>query len=177
MRGPDAATPAARATLAELNAMPADAFVAVLGGVFERSPWVARRSLAARPFATVASLYATMVDAVRQADADDQLALLRAHPELAAREADLTDESRREQRGAGLDGCTREQRTLLASLNARYRERFGFPFILAVKGYDVEGILGEARRRLGRAPAEEREEALSQVARIARFRLDALVAG
>ncbi|MBK9114256.1 MAG: 2-oxo-4-hydroxy-4-carboxy-5-ureidoimidazoline decarboxylase [Betaproteobacteria bacterium] len=154
------------------------AFVAALGGVFERSPWIAQRAFAARPFADVAALHAAMVAVVDAASAAEQLALLRAHPELAGRAAvrgELTADSTKEQSGAGLTQCSPEEFAQLSALNHRYHEKFGFPFILAVRGHDRAGILREFARRVEHDRAAEFVECLAQVAKIARFRLDALI--
>ena len=164
--------------ITELNAMNRAAFVATLGGIFEHSPWVAEAAFPARPVASVDALYAAMVAAVRNATEERQLALLRAHPELAGKAAirgELTTDSAGEQSGAGLNRCTPEEFAHLTALNAAYNAKFGFPFILAVTGYDRAGILREFARRVEHDRATEFENALAQVARIARFRLDALV--
>ena len=167
-------------TLAGINALDRDAFVAALGDVAEHSPWVAERAFAVRPFADVAALQAAMVAAIDAAPRDLQLALLRAHPELAGRAAiggGLTAASTAEQSGAGLAGCSPAEYAQLQSLNARYNARFGFPFILAVKGYDRAGVIAEFERRIGNSPEVERAEALRQVGRIVGLRLGALVEG
>jgi 2-oxo-4-hydroxy-4-carboxy-5-ureidoimidazoline decarboxylase len=165
-------------SLAALNALDEAAFVAALGGVFEHSPWVAQRAYASRPFGSVAAVHAAMVGAVQSATPDEQLRLMRAHPELAGKAAirgELTADSTREQTGAGLDRCSPEEFAQLTALNARYAERFGFPFILAVKGHDRAGILREFARRVDHPRAAEIAENLAQIARITRFRIDALV--
>lgn len=167
-------------TLADVNAMNEAAFVAAFGGVFEHSPWVAQRAFAARPFASVEALHRAMAAEVDRASDDERLALIRAHPELAGRAAvrgELTHESRREQAGAGLSECSPDEFARLTDLNARYLARFRFPFILAVKGYDRAGIIGEFERRVGNARDDELAESIAQIARIARFRLDALIDG
>ncbi len=167
-------------TLGDVNALDEAAFVRVLGGIFEHSPWVARRAYARRPFASVAALHAAMSDVVAQAPADAQLALLRAHPELAGKAAvrgELTPDSGSEQQGAGLTSCSPAEFAQLTELNRRYTEQFGFPFILAVKGFDRAGVIREFARRVERDRASELAEGLAQVARIARLRLDALIAG
>jgi 2-oxo-4-hydroxy-4-carboxy-5-ureidoimidazoline decarboxylase len=169
-----------RMSLGELNTLPPAAFVAVLGGVFEHSPWVAERVLAARPFASVEALHAAMAGVVDAAGGDAQLALLRAHPELAGRAMirnELTAESSQEQAGAGLTQCSPEEYARLQDLNARYNAKFGFPFIVAVRGLDRGGILERITARIANDHATEFGEALAQVARIARLRLDALLAG
>ena len=107
-----------------------------------------------------------------------RLALIRAHPELAGKAAirgELTADSTMEQSGAGLSQCTAEELARLTALNAAYNAKFGFPFILAVKGYDRAGILHEFERRIQRDVDTEFDEALEQIARITRFRLDALL--
>src|ERR1700738_3882685 len=117
--------------LTQLNALSAPDFVAALATIFEHSPWVPERVAAARPFASGVALHQAMCDAVMQADESLQLALIRAHPELAGRAAirgDLTSASINEQKGAGLSACTPLAYQRLQSLNAAYRGRFDFPF-------------------------------------------------
>jgi 2-oxo-4-hydroxy-4-carboxy-5-ureidoimidazoline decarboxylase len=164
--------------LTEINAMDEERFVQALGGIFENSPWVARGAFVDRPFATADALHAAMVAAVDRAGDPQKLALLRAHPELAGKAAirgEMTDDSTQEQSGAGLSRCSPGELARLTELNARYNARFGFPFILAVKGYDRAGIIGEFERRVTRDRATELDEGLAQIARITRFRLDALI--
>jgi len=166
-------------TLAELNALDEAGFVATLGGIFEHSPWVAQRAYAARPFASVDALHRAMTAEVGRASEGERLALIRAHPELAGRAAvrgELTAASRREQAGAGLAECSPDEFARLTDLNARYLARFRFPFVLAVKGYDRAGIIDEFARRVDNDHDAELAESVTQIARIARFRLDALIA-
>jgi len=166
-------------SLAALNALDRVAFTARLGGVFEHSPWVAERAWPARPFASVAALHAAMVRAMRAGSEAEQTALLRAHPELAGREAKeggLTAESRGEQASAGLDRLDPAEVQRLAELNAAYRAKFGFPFIIAVRARTKDQILAELARRLGRAAPAEREAALAEVEAIARIRLERMFA-
>jgi len=165
-------------TIAQLNTMPAAEFVKVLGSLYEHSPWFAEAAAAKRPFASVAELAAALRAAVDGAGAEAQVKLVRAHPELAGKAAvrgDLTAESTREQSGAGLNQCTPEEFERLQSLNARYNEKFGFPFILAVRGYDRAGIIGEFARRIENTPEAELQTCVNQIHRIAQFRLDDLV--
>jgi 2-oxo-4-hydroxy-4-carboxy-5-ureidoimidazoline decarboxylase len=167
-------------TLVELNGMDKAAFVRELGGVFEHSAWVAERAFPDRPFAGIDALHAAMVTAVARATPSEQLALLRAHPELAGKAAvrgELTIDSTKEQSGAGLSQCSPEEFALLTDLNHRYNVKFGFPFILAVKGYDRAGVIREFARRVEQDRATEFAECLAQIARITRFRLEALVTG
>lgn len=165
-------------TLEQLNAMPRDAFEAALSGIFEHSPWVAERAAQGRPFATVDALYTTMRDVVANAGDERQLALINAHPELAGKAAvrgELTAESTREQSGAGLAQCSQEEFDKLQRLNGAYRAKFGFPFILAVRGYDRAGIIANFEARVGNTRDQELRASLEQIYRIARFRLDDLV--
>lgn len=167
-------------TLEQLNTMPPDAFEAALAGIFEHSPWVAERAARMRPFASADALYAAMCEIVGNAGAQRQLALIDAHPELAGKAAvrgELTAESTREQSGAGLAHCSQEEFDKLRRLNEAYREKFGFPFILAVRGYDRAGIIANFEARLSNAREDELRTSLEQVFRIARFRIDDLVTG
>ena len=159
--------------------MSASEFQRALGGVFEGSPWVADRVAAARPFASVDALHAAMVAAVRQASVEEQLGLLRAHPDLAGRATRMgamSELSVAEQSSAGLDRLSDEEYERFSRLNAEYRETFGFPFIIAVRQHDKRGILAAFEVRLRNTLQQEMETALGQVAAITRLRLDALVA-
>lgn len=165
-------------TLDEINAADAEAFVAALGGIFEHSPWVARRAHASRPFHGVAALHDAMVAAMRSATREEQLALIRVHPELAGRAMvanTMTSDSTREQSGAGLTMCSPEEYATLVELNTRYNAKFGFPFILAVRGHDRASVIAEFSRRVERDADAEFVEALDQIANITRLRLEALV--
>ena len=166
-------------TLEELNQVPTAEFVSAVGGVFENSPWIAKRVADLRPFGSVDSLSRAMIRTIDEAGDEAQLALICAHPELAGKAAlagDVTDASKREQACAGLGQCTLEELARLHALNDAYHKRFGHPFILAVQGYDRHGILSEFERRVGAEPAAERRECLLQIARIGALRLRALLA-
>ena len=165
-------------TLWELNRITPAAFATALGGIFERSPWVAERASTARPFGSIAALHAAMLDVVDNAPEEKRLALIRAHPELAGKAAirgELTADSTMEQSGAGLSQCTAEELARLTALNAAYNAKFGFPFVLAVRGYDRAGILHEFERRIHGDRDTEFDEALQQIGKITRSRLDALL--
>jgi 2-oxo-4-hydroxy-4-carboxy-5-ureidoimidazoline decarboxylase len=173
------ATATATITLDALNNMPEAQFVERLGAVFEHSPWVAAQVASARPFASVDALHKAMIERVEAANKAARLALIQAHPELAGTASvrrSLTRESTREQAGAGLDQCSPEEYQTLIELNEAYTQKFGFPFILAVRSYDRAGIIAEFQRRLALAPDEQWRESLQQVYKIARFRLDDLIA-
>jgi 2-oxo-4-hydroxy-4-carboxy-5-ureidoimidazoline decarboxylase len=164
--------------LAEINAMDRDRFVASLGATFEHSPWVAESAWAARPFASVDDLHAAMIHVVRRAPQAVQVAFLCAHPELAGREAQasaLTDDSQREQASAGLDALSRAEMVEMSRLNAEYRRRHGFPFIIAVRRHTKAQIFDALRSRVAGDTPGEFVEALDQIAFITRARLRALV--
>jgi 2-oxo-4-hydroxy-4-carboxy-5-ureidoimidazoline decarboxylase len=154
-----------------------DAFVARYGPLFEHSPWVAEAVAGDAPFADDTQLHAAMVAAVAGAPRERQLALIRAHPDLAGRAAiagELTVDSAHEQASAGLDRLTPEEYEAFTSANAAYAERFGFPFVICVREHDKASILAAARERLGHDPDEEVRVALGEIAKIAWLRLEAM---
>ncbi len=164
----------------DLNRFSADQFVAALGDGAAQSPWVAARAAAARPFADRAAIADAFAGALRGASIDERLTVLRAHPDLAGRAAvagDLSDDSVREQAGAGLDKLTPEQFERFTALNATYRERFGIPFIFAVKGASKDSILAAFEERVGNDRESEFTNAIDNVCRILRFRIEDRVAG
>ena len=143
--------------------------------MFENSPWVAERAWAARPFGSLDALFAAMADAVERAPREVRMALIRAHPDLAANTS-LTDESEREQAAAGLDRLTQEQFDRITWLTAAYRARFGFPFIVCAREHTPDTIIDAAERRTESGVEEEEQTALEEIAKIARLRLADLVA-
>lgn len=167
-------------TLDDLNhAAPGDV-VATLGAVFEHAPWVAEAAAGRRPFATVEALLGAMREAVEAAPEAARLELLTNHPELAgraARDGAIAPDSIAEQASAGLDRLSEAEYARFAALNADYRARFGFPFILCVKRHGRASLLGAFATRLARDPETERATALAEVFRIAAIRLAALVDG
>jgi 2-oxo-4-hydroxy-4-carboxy-5-ureidoimidazoline decarboxylase len=158
----------------EINEFDRHRFVNTIGWVFENSPWVAERAWAQRPFASLDELSAAMNGEIETAARDEQLALLRAHPDLGTR-ARLSPGSAAEQAGIGLDALTQAGYEQLLRLNTAYRQKFGFPFIYAVKGSDRSAILEALRARLRSDREAEFLEALRQVYRIARFRLETIL--
>jgi 2-oxo-4-hydroxy-4-carboxy-5-ureidoimidazoline decarboxylase len=169
-------------TMDEINALSHGEFIARLGWIFEHSPWVVERAWAKRPFTGEDHLHAAMMETVEHAARPDQLALLRAHPDLGARArvgvADamgLSEASAAEQKGAGLDRLTIREHEQLMKLNTEYRKKFGFPFLYAVRGTNHHDILKALEQRLTHADEEEFLEALKQVYRIARFRLESVI--
>lgn len=162
------------------TSLPREQFVATFGRVYEHSPWIAEslfdRGLTAA-HETLDGLALAMREIVEAGGAERQLALLRAHPDLAGKLAvagELTAESRGEQAGAGLDQCSPAEFARFQELNGRYMQRFGFPFILAVKGKKRAEILAAFEARVGNDPAVEFRTALDQVHRIAHLRLQDL---
>ncbi|GAB1434322.1 hypothetical protein MASR2M32_05330 [Sphaerotilus sulfidivorans] len=167
-------------TIEQLNAATPAEFVALLDGTYEHSPWIAERAAALRPFTSLAGLKHALVTVVRDAGLEPQLALIRAHPELAGKamvSKTLTAESTNEQGKAGLTDCTPEEFARLQQLNADYNAKFGFPFILAVRGPRGLGlgrheIIATFARRLGNPVDFERDECLRNIHRIAEIRLN-----
>lgn len=158
------------ASIAEVNGLDREGFVARFGGIYEHSPWVADSAWRSRPFADREALERALQAAVADAGHERQLALLRAHPRLGTRRP-LTDYSRAEQQGAGLMSAAPVDLGELERLNRDYETRFGFPFILAVRNATLRQILDSCRTRIEHDAASEFDESLRQVYRIARFRL------
>jgi 2-oxo-4-hydroxy-4-carboxy-5-ureidoimidazoline decarboxylase len=169
---------AARISSEELPRLDRGRFVELFGGVFEHAPWVAEQAFDAGPFRSLETLHGAMVEAMHRAPRARQLALIRAHPDLAGRAAiagDLTAASSAEQASAGLDRCTPAELERFRELNNKYKAKFAFPFILAVKGRTRAQILAAFEQRLHNSIEAEFEEALSQIAEIARLRLTELI--
>lgn len=166
-------------TLAALNAMAPEAFVAALGEVFEHAPWVAQAAAAGRPYSSVATLHDAMMTTVQAAPSDRQLVFLGGHPELGSRvaRAGLTDASKSEQGGLGLDRLSPAEFATFSRLNQAYREKFRFPFIICVRRHTRDSILAQFERRLGNDIAAERGRALEEIRLITRLRLNAMVEG
>ena len=166
--------------LATLNACDRGSFLAALGGIFENAPWVAEAAFAMRPFAMVADLHAAMMQAMANVGETERLALMRGHPELASKVASagaMTAESRREQGSLGLDRLSEGELARFDRLNAAYRARFGFPFIVCVRRHTRDSLLDNFERRLANSPESERAMALQEIGHIARLRLVEAVEG
>jgi OHCU decarboxylase len=166
-------------TVEEASMLSEDAFVRHFGGLYEHSPWVAEGAWRRRPFGSFDDLRDAFERTVSEAPAERRLALIRSHPELAGREAGegrLTAESSSEQASAGLHRLNADEVVELARLNAAYRERFGFPMVVAVREHTKESIFAQAQARLANPREEELEYALDQIFRIAGLRLRGLVA-
>jgi OHCU decarboxylase len=161
--------------LVESNAMDdRDTFVERYGPLFEHSPWVAEDAWEHGPFADREALARALEQAMYAAPRDRQLALIRAHPDLAGRaavEGTLTASSEREQAAAGLDSLTPDEYETFTRTNAAYRERFGFPLVVCAREHTKDSILRTAAERLDHAPEQEIDVALGEIAKIARLRL------
>jgi 2-oxo-4-hydroxy-4-carboxy-5-ureidoimidazoline decarboxylase len=168
-----------RPSIAEVDAMGSEAFVAALGSSVEHSPWVALEAWRRRPFGSVAVLQLAFESAMRCAPRERRLELLRAHPELAGREAaarELTAASAREQQTARLDRLAAGELAALTALNADYSARYGFPFIACVREHSVDSLLAWGRARLAREPDAEAATAIAEVGKIVGLRLREMVA-
>jgi 2-oxo-4-hydroxy-4-carboxy-5-ureidoimidazoline decarboxylase len=161
-----------------INAMDRAAFVQKFGGIFENSPWVAEQAWEKKPFATLDDMHAAMVTVAKYAPAPVQLALLQSHPDLAGKEAQagaMTASSVAEQASAGLNALSHAEMTQMSDLNAAYKKKFGFPFIIAVRMHSKEGILFEFSRRLQNDTQTEFANDLQNVYVITRLRLNKML--
>ena len=171
---------AAETDMTPINAMDRAAFVEKFGGIFEKSPWVAERAWDKRPFASVDEMHAAMVNVVKYAPLPSQLRLLQNHPDLAGKEAQagaMTASSVSEQASAGLNALSKAEMTRISDFNAAYKEKFGFPFIIAVRMHTKEGIFFDFSRRLQNDTQTEYSNDLQNVYAITRLRLDKLLNG
>jgi OHCU decarboxylase len=160
--------------LSDLNAAGRARFVSVVGPVFERSPWIAERTWPRRPFPSVAALHQALVSIVQESSTDEQLGLIRAHPDLVdrmARDPSIGASSAREQAAAGLDELSAEEAYRFLSFNHLYRERFGFPFVICARENRKDAILAAFPSRLAHSREQEIATALAEIAKIARLRL------
>jgi 2-oxo-4-hydroxy-4-carboxy-5-ureidoimidazoline decarboxylase len=172
-----AAAAAAEPDMNAVNSMDRPTFVQKFGGIFEKSPWVADKAWEKRPFASIDDLHAAMVNVVKYAPVPNQLALLQSHPDLAGKEAQagaMTASSVSEQASAGLNALSRAEMAQISELNAAYKQKFGFPFIIAVRMHTKEGILFEFNRRLQNETQAEFANDLQNVYAITRLRLGAI---
>ncbi len=151
-------------------------FIEKFGHIFEHSPWVVERTWERRPFADAQALHAAFMAEVSAAAPAAQLALINAHPELAGK-VELTEASLSEQQGVGLKHLTAAEFERFSALNAAYREKFGFPFIICVRLNTKTSILAAFERRLAQDRPAEHDEALAQIGLIARLRLQDLLEG
>jgi 2-oxo-4-hydroxy-4-carboxy-5-ureidoimidazoline decarboxylase len=167
-------------SLAEINSFDRAMFVAALGHLFEHSTWVTDTTWPQRPFRDAAHLHRALCAAMHAAPRDRQLALIRAHPDLAGRlaqQGQLTAESTREQASADLDQLTTAELAVFQKLNATYLARFGFPFIICARLSNKSAILAAMQSRLNNSPDAEFTAALSEIEKIAQLRLSDVVRG
>jgi len=158
----------------ELNALDIREFTRLLAPVFEHSPWIAARTAGGRPFANRSELHSALCETVRKSGADEKLSLIRVHPDLVGREL-LTPESQTEQASAGLGKLSPEEIASFREYNERYRDRFGFPFVICARLNKKEAILDAFPIRLQNSREKEIETALREIFRIAELRLQDLV--
>jgi 2-oxo-4-hydroxy-4-carboxy-5-ureidoimidazoline decarboxylase len=165
----------AKISLTSLNAADEAGFLTALADVYEHAPWVTQAVSRRRPFATIAALHTVMMAAVRAAPADQQLALIKGHPDLAgkaARASAMTADSKAEQASAGLDRLSEAEFARFHHLNSTYREKFGMPFIICARRHTKDSILQQFERRLQNSRAAETETAIGEIFRIVALRLD-----
>jgi 2-oxo-4-hydroxy-4-carboxy-5-ureidoimidazoline decarboxylase len=160
--------------LADLNAFDRAEFIALLGPIFEHSPWIAERAAEQGPFSSIDTLHSAMCSVVRDASEDEQLALIRAHPDLVGR-AVLTAESQGEQASAGLLNLSPSEVALFDRCNREYKARFGFPFVICARLNKKDAILAAFPVRLQNSPELERATALDEIYKIAALRLADLI--
>ena len=157
-------------TLSALNQMEEDDFATALGNIFEETPAIARQTWPKRPFESVETLHRALVETMRALDNPAQLALIRSHPELGAKFS-MTEDSRKEQEKAGLNDITYHESNRLQMLSRAYTNKFGFPFVLAIKRQTISSILDIFEQRLNHSIDQEIEQALTEIEKIAWFRL------
>jgi len=165
-------------TLADLNQVSKEEFVRIIGPVFEHSPWIAETTWARRTFASLEALHHSLCKTVEQAGRNQQLNLIRAHPDLVGRAAlqgTLTRASAGEQASAGLDDLSAEETVLFQKQNAAYQDRFGFPFVICARLNKKTAILAGFERRLNNSPEQEIKTALEEIFKIADLRLQDLI--
>ena len=162
-------------TIAEINQMTCSEFVTAFGAVFEDTPRIAEQTWHQRPFLDSAHLYQIMTTLVEQMSKEAQLTLIRAHPDLGSR-VQMAPASVQEQTNVGLDRLNPEEYEQFKMLNNTYQNKFGFPFIMAVKGQTKETILAAFNQRLDNTQSQEQQQALLEITKIARFRLNDLLA-
>jgi 2-oxo-4-hydroxy-4-carboxy-5-ureidoimidazoline decarboxylase len=161
-------------SIADLNQMSQSNFVMALGAVFEETPAIAEQTWKQRPFIDRADLHQKMVRVVNQLSQAEQLCLIRSHPDLGSK-AKMAEASVQEQAGIGLDRLSSEEYEQFHSLNQAYKEKFGFPFIIAVKNHSKTSVLQAFQQRLKNNAEAERQQALSEIIQIAHFRLEGLI--
>ena len=154
-----------------INQLNKSDFLSIFGNIFEKTEWIAEKVFDLKPFKSNDDLFSKMIDQYENCDKEQTLIILNSHPELAV-EKKLTKDSSNEQSGASLNECTFEEFEEFKKLNIEYREKFGFPFIIAVKGKNKNNILNDFKKRIQNDLNSEFEEAKKQVMKIASFRFN-----
>jgi len=149
-------------------------FISIFGNIFEKTEWIAERCYESKPYNNLDELVSKMMKIFENSEKEKHLEILNSHPDLAV-EKKLTEDSKNEQKNASLNQCTDEEFVEFKKLNEKYKKKFGFPFIIAVKGKNKEEILNSFRQRITNNINSEFEEAKKQVKKIASFRLSEII--
>ncbi|PVZ87288.1 OHCU decarboxylase [Serratia sp. S1B] len=160
--------------VSELNVMSQAQFEQALGSVFEKAPWVIKQAAEKRPYKGFVDLYEGIIEPLKVASPEVQLAVIKSHPNLACkgiRAESITAHSQSEQSSAGLNQCTQEEADLLLSLNQAYQQKFGFPFMLSIKGYNKAEIIEQLKTRINNDKQQEFDTALQQVYKVVLWRM------
>ena len=158
----------------KVNNLSKSDFISIFGNVFEKTEWIAAQAYALKPFSNFDELFSKMMEIFENSEKENHLEILNAHPDLVI-EKKLTDDSKKEQNSANLNQCSEEEFKEFKELNKRYKKKFGFPFIIAVKGKNRQEILVNFRKRIINTIDLELEEAKQQVKKIATFRLREII--
>jgi OHCU decarboxylase len=161
-------------TLESLNKLNLNQWKEALGWVFEHSPWVAERAWTFRPYSSIGQLHQTMLRVVNEATLEEQLTLIRSHPNLATK-LQMSEISQQEQQGVGLDQLSPQEFAEFTASNNRYMQQFNFPFILAVRSQTKESILASMQERIHYTPEVEQEKAMQEIHKITLLRLNDLI--
>ena len=157
-----------------VNKLSKSGFISIFGNVFEKTEWIAQKSYDSKPYKNFEELFSKMMEIFENTNKENHIKILNAHPDLAV-EKKLTEDSKNEQKNANLNQCTDEEFVEFKKLNEEYKKKFGFPFIIAVKGKNKEEILNSFRQRITNNINLEFEEAKKQVKKIANFRLSEII--
>ena len=161
-------------SIEEVNQLSENDFISTFGNVFEKTNWIANKAFNLKPYKDFNELISVLIKIYENSSKDDCLKIFNAHPELAI-EKKLTEDSRKEQKSANLNRCNNEEFSEFQNLNYDYKKKFGFPFIIAVKGKNKNEILTNFRKRIKNEISLEFEEAKNQVKQIATFRLNEII--
>ena len=158
----------------KVNKLSKPDFISIFGNVFEKTEWIAQKSYDSKPYKNFEELFSKMMEVFENSNKENHIKILNAHPDLAV-EKKLTKDSKNEQKNASLNQCTEKEFLEFKKLNEEYKKKFGFPFIIAVKGKNKEEILNSFRQRITNNINLEFEEAKKQVKKIANFRLSKII--